>query len=74
LVAFFVTNVIARDSRMPRRDALLPFAPGGLAAPDGYHPYPKICLMSSNNLHEHVCYISVFTEIDHWNPRAVVSM
>jgi hypothetical protein len=59
---------------MPDVMGLLPFAPGGLAAPDGYHAYPKVCLMSSNNLHKYVCCISVFTEIDQSDPRAVVFM
>lgn len=30
--------------------------------------------MSSNNLHEYVCCISVFTEIDRSDAKAVVSM
>jgi hypothetical protein len=59
---------------MPRGDGLLPFVPGGLATPDGYHAYPKACFMSSNDLHEYVCYISVFTEIDQSDARAVVFM
>jgi hypothetical protein len=50
------------------------FLPGGLAIPDGYHAYQKVCLVSSNNLHECVCYISMFTEIDQSDARAVVSM
>jgi hypothetical protein len=56
------------------RDVLLPFVSGGLATPGGYHAYPKVRRMSSKNLHEHVCYIIVFTEIDQSSERAVVSM
>ena len=47
---------------------------GGLATPDGYHAYLEGVFMSSSSLHEHVYYISVFTEIDQSGARAVVSM
>ncbi len=40
--------------------------------PNDYYPYPNVTSMSSVVVHNHVCHVIMFVQVDLMCPRAIV--